>query len=81
MGTSPLTYLRPSGSKAGSGELPGTGDFPIETQIGRTVGIQADMEKKPEGATVQEGQDSFDHYKSAGKVGHRFCVSILPDKC
>ncbi|ORX39170.1 putative oxidoreductase [Kockovaella imperatae] len=26
------------------------------------------MEKKPEGATVQEGQDSFDHYKPAGKM-------------
>jgi hypothetical protein len=26
------------------------------------------MERKPEASTVQEGHDSFDHYKPAGKV-------------
>jgi hypothetical protein len=27
------------------------------------------MEKKPEPATVQEGEEGYDHYKPAGKVG------------
>ena len=40
----------------------------------RVVGIQDDMEVKPEGSTVQEGQDGFDHYKPAAKVRS----SVLP---
>jgi hypothetical protein len=59
---------QPSGPNAGSGEFPKSGDFPVESQVDRVVGIQADMERKPEGATVQEGHDSFDQYKPAGKV-------------
>jgi hypothetical protein len=31
--------------------------------------VQDDMTVKPEPATVQEGHDSFEHYKAAGKVG------------
>lgn len=51
-----------------SGKFPGPDAFPIETQKGNVVGVQENMEKKPEPATVQEGHDSFDHYKAAGKV-------------
>ena len=40
----------------------------MESQVDRAVGVQADMEVKPEGATVQEGHDSFDQYKAANKV-------------
>lgn len=32
------------------------------------MGIQADMQKKPEGAAVQEGEDDYTTYKAAGKV-------------
>jgi hypothetical protein len=59
---------QPTGPTAGSGEFPKSGDFPVESQVDRVVGIQDDMERKPEGATVQEGHDSFDQYKPAGKV-------------
>jgi hypothetical protein len=48
----------------------------VESQKGRVVGVQEDMERKPEPATVQEGQDSFDHYKAAGKmVGKKTIVT------
>ena len=40
----------------------------MESQVDRAVGVQDDMEVKPESATVQEGHDSFDTYKAAGKV-------------
>lgn len=50
------------------GQFPKPDAFPVETQKGRTAGIQEDMERKPEAATVQEGQDNFDHYKPAGKL-------------
>ncbi|KAK4685083.1 hypothetical protein P7C73_g5077, partial [Tremellales sp. Uapishka_1] len=56
------------GPTASAGSFAKPNDYPIESQKGQAVGIQADMEKKPEGATVQEGQDSFDHYKPAGKM-------------
>ena len=56
--------------------MPQTGDFPIESQAGRAVGIQEDMARKPEPATMQEGDDSFDHYKAAGKmVGKKTIVT------
>lgn len=54
--------------QAQSGKFPGPDSFPIETQKGNVVGVQEHMEKKPEPATVQEGHDSFDHYKAAGKL-------------
>lgn len=41
------------------------------------VGIQDDMEVKPEGAAVQEGEDSYDSYKPAGKVS-LLLLSLLP---
>jgi hypothetical protein len=50
------------------GEFPKPDAFPIESQKGRVVGVQEDMERKPEAATYQEGNDSFDHYKPAGKM-------------
>jgi hypothetical protein len=34
--------------------LPKTGDFVVESQVDRAVGVQDDMEVKPESATVQE---------------------------
>ncbi|KAL7423326.1 hypothetical protein Q5752_002627 [Cryptotrichosporon argae] len=55
-------------SAANPGSFPKPGDFPIESQVDRAVGIQADMARKPEDATVQEGDESFDHYKAAGKL-------------
>jgi hypothetical protein len=48
--------------------MPQPGQFPVETQAERPVGIQADMARKPEPAHIQEGHDSFDAYKPAGKV-------------
>jgi hypothetical protein len=63
----PLTR-QPTGPTAGAGEFPKSGDFPVESQVDRVVGIQDDMERKPEGAAVQEGHDNFDSYKPAGKV-------------
>lgn len=42
----------------------------MESQVDRAVGVQADMDVKPEDAAVQEGHDSFDTYKAAGKVSH-----------
>jgi hypothetical protein len=59
---------QPTQPSGGSGEFPKPGAFPVESQVDRVVGIQDDMEKKPEGAAVQEGHDSFDQYKPAGKV-------------
>jgi hypothetical protein len=59
---------QPTGPTAGAGEFPKSGDFPVESQVDRVVGIQDDMERKPEGAAVQEGHDNFDSYKPAGKV-------------
>jgi len=59
---------QPTGPTAGAGEFPKSGDFPVESQVDRVVGVQADMERKPEGAAVQEGHDNFDSYKPAGKV-------------
>jgi hypothetical protein len=56
--------------------MPQTGDFPVETQKGQAVGIQAEMDRKPESATVQEGHDNFDSYKAAGKV-HFFLSRML----
>lgn len=50
------------------GEFPKPDAFPVESQKGRVVGVQEDMDRKPEAATLQEGQDSFDHYKPAGKL-------------
>lgn len=50
------------------GEFPKPDAFPVESQKGSVVGIQEDMDRKPEAATVQEGQDSFDHYKPASKL-------------
>jgi hypothetical protein len=35
------------------------------------------MEKKPNAATQQEGDDSFDHYKAAGKVGVFCCCNDM----
>jgi NAD(P)-dependent dehydrogenase (short-subunit alcohol dehydrogenase family) len=66
----------PSGETAKPGEMPQTGDFPVETQKGQAVGIQAEMDRKPESATVQEGHDNFDSYKAAGKmVGKKTIVT------
>lgn len=66
----------PSGPTAGAGEFPKSGDFPVESQVDRPVGVQADMERKPEGATVQEGDEDFGHYKPAGKlVGKKAIVT------
>lgn len=64
---------KPTQPSGGSGEFPKPGAFPVESQVDRVVGIQDDMERKPEGAAVQEGHDSFDQYKPAGKV----CFSPL----
>jgi len=64
-----VSLYQPSGPNAQAGEFPQTGDFPVESQKGRVVGVQEDMDRKPEAATVQEGEDSYDHYKAAGKVG------------
>jgi len=68
-----------SGTDAGAtaqGEFPKPGAFSNETQKGQVVGIQEDMERKPEASTVQEGHDSFDHYKPAGKmVGKKTIVT------
>jgi len=58
----------PTQPAGGSGEFPKPGAFPVESQVDRVVGIQDDMERKPEGAAVQEGHDSFDQYKPAGKL-------------
>jgi len=58
----------PTGENAKSGEFPKPADFKVESQVDRVVGIQDDMEVKPEGAAVQEGEDSYDSYKPAGKL-------------
>jgi len=72
----PGNKAAPTGETANPGQFPQTGDFPVETQKGEVVGIQANMERKPESATVQEGHDSFDHYKAAGKmVGKKTIVT------
>jgi len=67
------------GGQAGhtaQGEFPKPDAFSNETQKGQVVGIQEDMTRKPEAATVQEGHDSFDHYKPAGKmVGKKTIVT------
>jgi len=34
------------------------------------------MVVKPESATVQEGHDSFDHYKAADKVRCLRCLTV-----
>jgi hypothetical protein len=65
---------KPTQPSGGAGEFPKPGAFPVETQVDRVVGIQDDMERKPEGAAVQEGQDSFDQYKPAGKVRFLFLL-------
>jgi len=67
-GTFFLTRAAVSGPNAKPGQFPQTGDFAVESQVDRTVGVQDDMVVKPESATVQEGHDSFDHYKAADKV-------------
>jgi len=67
-GENPTNQAAPTGPTAGKGEFPQTGDYKIESQVDRNVGIQADMEVKPQGATVQEGDGAFDHYKPAGKL-------------
>jgi len=70
------TPAAPTEDKAGPGEFAKPGDFAVESQKGRVVGIQDDMEVKPEGAAVQEGHDSFDQYKPAGKlVGKKTIVT------
>ncbi|WVF70160.1 hypothetical protein IAT40_004948 [Kwoniella sp. CBS 6097] len=58
----------PSGEKSSSGSFPKPGEFPVESQVDRAVGIQDDMVKKPEAAMVQEGDDDFTHYKAAKKL-------------
>jgi hypothetical protein len=64
----PTSTPQPTGETADRGDFPKPGDFKVESQVDRNVGIQADMKVKPEGATVQEGEDSYDNYKPAGKV-------------
>ncbi|WVW78837.1 hypothetical protein I302_100800 [Kwoniella bestiolae CBS 10118] len=58
----------PGGETANRGEFDKPGDFPIESQVDRAVGIQDDMTKKPAPATVQEGDDDFTQYKAAKKL-------------
>ncbi|WVR04289.1 hypothetical protein IAU60_001289 [Kwoniella sp. DSM 27419] len=66
----------PGGEKSSSGSFPKPGEFPVESQVDRVVGIQDDMVKKPEAAMVQEGQDDFSHYKAAKKlVGKKTIVT------
>jgi len=67
-GENPTNKADPSGPTASNGQFPQTGDFPVESQVERPVGIQADMERKPEAVSVQEGDGRFDHYKAAGKL-------------
>ncbi|WWC67577.1 uncharacterized protein I206_101487 [Kwoniella pini CBS 10737] len=62
------TPAAPGGEKSGSGEFAKPGEFPIESQVDRAVGIQDDMVKKPDPATVQEGEDDFTTYKAAKKL-------------
>ncbi|WWD08063.1 hypothetical protein V865_006173 [Kwoniella europaea PYCC6329] len=58
----------PGGETASKGEFAKPGDFPIESQVDRAVGIQEDMTKKPAPATLQEGDDDFTQYKAAKKL-------------
>jgi len=67
-GSDTFVPAAPTGEKSSSGAFPGPGEFPIESQVDRVVGIQDDMKKKPEGAAVQEGEDDFSTYKAAGKL-------------
>jgi hypothetical protein len=63
------------------GEFPKPDAFPVESQKGSVVGIQEDMDRKPEAATVQEGQDSFDHYKPASKLLNKKVRSDASSGC
>ncbi|OCF76546.1 hypothetical protein I204_02243 [Kwoniella mangroviensis CBS 8886] len=58
----------PGGETAFKGEFAKPGDFPIESQVDRAVGIQDDMTKKPSPATLQEGDEDFTQYKAAKKL-------------
>ncbi|WVQ68868.1 uncharacterized protein L199_007077 [Kwoniella botswanensis] len=58
----------PGGETASKGEFAKPGDFPIESQVDRAVGIQDDMTKKPAPATLQEGDEDFTQYKAAKKL-------------
>ncbi|WWC87258.1 uncharacterized protein L201_002146 [Kwoniella dendrophila CBS 6074] len=58
----------PGAETAGKGEFAKPGDFPIESQVDRAVGIQEDMTKKPAPATIQEGDEDFTQYKAAKKL-------------
>ncbi|KAK6904125.1 hypothetical protein L486_03703 [Kwoniella mangroviensis CBS 10435] len=58
----------PGGETASKGEFAKPGDFPIESQVDRAVGIQDDMTKKPSPATLQEGDEDFTQYKAAKKL-------------
>ncbi|WWD00192.1 hypothetical protein V866_007101 [Kwoniella sp. B9012] len=58
----------PGGETASKGEFAKPGDFPIESQVDRAVGIQEDMTKKPAPATLQEGDEVFTQYKAAKKL-------------
>ncbi|WWD21976.1 hypothetical protein CI109_106464 [Kwoniella shandongensis] len=58
----------PGGETASKGSFAKPGDFPIESQVDRAVGIQDDMTKKPDPATVQEGDEGFTQYKAAKKL-------------
>ncbi|WVQ97732.1 hypothetical protein IAU59_004846 [Kwoniella sp. CBS 9459] len=58
----------PTGERSSGGSFPKPGEFPVESQVDRAVGIQDDMVKKPEAATVQEGDEAFTQYKAAKKL-------------
>ncbi|OCF38307.1 hypothetical protein I317_07930 [Kwoniella heveanensis CBS 569] len=64
----------PTGERSSGGSFPKPGEFPVESQVDRAVGIQEDMVKKPEAATVQEGDEDFTQYKAAKKLLGKRCL-------